>query len=335
LGDALDKPATGNLIAYRWALDETGRPVPITVAQRGRRYSCPLCRGLMVARLGEQLQHHFGHESDAGCTPEAVTRAAVRRWVTIQLREALIHHRIIKLSWKCPRCNNNHSANLLEGVSQVAEGYLWDGYFADVGMLDTAGNILGVIMVQDELVPTPETLRFFREKDIFTLLIPASITPAGSDFDTLVRYSQQVGGPCPVLEQATNIIQDPETIRQTLRDVVARWPGYFYGPLETIDRLAHVLRIGNHALWLPPERWRDIVGGTRNPLAPGVQVIMQTWPHSDGGQIWLYYAIVRETEAVGVRRYGPGQTPVAYIDARFRSRNVSALDVVRFLVTQK
>ena len=137
-----------------------------------------------------------------------------------------------------------------------------------------------------------------------------------------------------MLQKATNIIQDPETIRQALRDAVARWPGYFYGPLETVDGLSNVVRIGNRALWLPPDHWRDVIGGTRNPMAPGVQITMQTWPHPDGGSIWLYYATARDTGSVGVRRYGPGQTPAPYIDARFRHRNTTALDMVRYLVTQ-
>jgi hypothetical protein len=137
-----------------------------------------------------------------------------------------------------------------------------------------------------------------------------------------------------MLARATNIIKEPDQIRLALKDVVSRWPGYFYGPLETINELNHVLRMGNRELWLPPDHWRDVVGGTKNPLAPNVQITMQTWSHSDGGQIWLYYAQARDTAAVGLRRYGPGQTPTAYLDARFRHRSVTALDMVKLLVHQ-
>jgi hypothetical protein len=330
----VDKPLTGNAIAYRWALDETGYPVPIDVAQRGQRYFCPLCRGAMVARLGEVLQHHFGHELDTGCTPEAVTRAALRRWIVIQLRQALETRQTIKVRWTCWKCHNVHTANLLEGVSQVAEDYDWDNHYADVAVMDTAGNVRAVILVQDEQIPAPDTLQFFAREEIFVITIPASAMPTGSNFSALIARGQLVGGPCPVLQKASNVIQEPDAIRQALRDVVARWPGYFYGPLETLDGLANVVRMGNRALWLPVERWREIIGGTRNPLAPGIQILVQTWPHTDGGVIWLYHATVRDTGAVGVRRYGPGQTPTAYIDARFRHRHTTALDLVRYFVTQ-
>jgi Competence protein CoiA-like family len=328
----VDKPLAS--IAYRWALDETGYPVIIDAAQRGPKYFCPLCRGLMIARLGEQLQHHYGHESDTGCTPEAVTRAALRRWITIQLRSALDTRQMVKVAWQCSRCHNAHTANLLEGVSQAAEDYVWDSFYADVALLDVGGNVRAVVLVQDETVPSPETLRFFSDKEIFTILIPYSVVPGDSNFSMLISSGQIAGGPCPVLQAATNITKEPEEIRQTLRDVVERWPGYFYGPLESVDGLANVVKIGNRALWLAPERWREIIGGTKNPLAPGVQILVQTWPHKDGGVLWLYYATLRDTGAVGVRRYGPGQTPMAYIDARFRHRNTTALDVVKYFVTQ-
>jgi hypothetical protein len=329
------KPQTTRLIAYRWALTPMGYPLPIEQAKRGEHYVCPLCRGPMIARLGEQVQHHFAHTNDTGCTPEAVTRAALGRWITLQLRDALAKRQAIKVQWLCPKCKNQHQAQLLSGVSYVLEGYLWEPtHYADVAMVDAAGNVSALILVQDELSPTPETLQFFKGQEVFVLTIPASTTPSGSDFATLINQGQIVGAPCPMLQKATNIIQEPDAIRKALRDVVARWPGYFYGPLEKLDGLADVVRMGNQALWLPAERWRDIIGGTKNPLAPGIQVIMQTWPHTDGGVIWLYYAVVRDTAAIGVRRYGPGQTPMAFVDARFRQRQTTALDLVHHFVTQ-
>src|SRR5258708_4135473 len=223
-----------------------GRPVPISQAQHGQIYVCPLCHGRMIARLGDQLQHHFAHEDDTGCTPEAVTRAAVRRWITIQLRDALSRRQMIKVQWACKRCGNRHTGDLLEDVTQVHEGYLWDSaHYADVAMVDAAGNVCALILVQDEEMPTPETLAFFSARELFTIVIPASVTPADSDFAGLIAQGMIAGAPCPMLQQATNIIQEPEAIRQALRDAVAHWPGYFYGPLETKDGLANVVRLGN------------------------------------------------------------------------------------------
>src|SRR5664279_2017141 len=171
----MNKPVVDKSIQYRWALDESGYPIPIDAARRGAHYICPLCRGTMIARLGDQLQHHFGHEEDTGCTTEAVTRAAVRRWITIQLRDAISRRQATKARWTCSKCGQPHTADLLEGVTVVHEGYYWDPtHYADVALVDRAGNVCAVIVVQDELLPTPETLHFFINQDTFTVVIPAS-----------------------------------------------------------------------------------------------------------------------------------------------------------------
>src|SRR5258708_11882101 len=155
-----------------------GPPVPISQAQHGQVYVCPLCHGRMIGRLGDQLQHHFAHEDDTGCTPEAVTRAAVRRWITIQLREALEQRQMIRVQWACKRCGNRHTGDLLEDVSQVHEGYLWDStHYADVAMVDAAGNVCAVILVQDEEMPPPRKLSFFRTPTIYRIDSTATLTP--------------------------------------------------------------------------------------------------------------------------------------------------------------
>src|SRR5258708_5790378 len=130
------KPTTAD-IAYRWALTEMGSPVEISRAQRGVRYYCPLCNGPMIARLGDQLQHHFGHEEETGCSPEAVTRAALRRWISIQARDALAKRAVAKVMWHCSKCGKDHGADPLAGVFAVHEGYLWDAaHYADVALVD-------------------------------------------------------------------------------------------------------------------------------------------------------------------------------------------------------
>src|SRR5258708_6303191 len=134
----VDRP----LIAYRWALDMLGRPVSIADAQRGAQYRCPLCHGQMIARLGDQIQHHFAHTDETDCTPEAVTRAALRRWITITLREAVADRELIRVSWSCHKCGQTHSADLIAAVTYVHEGYMLDNqHYADVAAVDAGGKV--------------------------------------------------------------------------------------------------------------------------------------------------------------------------------------------------
>lgn len=134
------------------------------------------------------------------------------------------------------------------------------------------------------------------------------------------------------LSSAT-IMTDPETIRQALYNSVANWPGYFYGALETVNGLPHVLTIGTQALQVSPDFWKKHIGGTRCPLATNVQITLQTWAHPDGGAVWAYYVQARDTYAIAVQRFGPGQEQSARADPRFRNARLTALDLAKSLVT--
>ena len=57
---------------YEWAFDAQGWPVPIEQAQRGKEYTCPLCGGRMIPRLGEIKQYHYAHDEETDCSPETV-----------------------------------------------------------------------------------------------------------------------------------------------------------------------------------------------------------------------------------------------------------------------
>lgn len=62
-------------VQYRYALDEAGRTVDVSTlknhtATSGRVFHCLGCGELMVARLGEQLAHHFAHKANSHCSGE-------------------------------------------------------------------------------------------------------------------------------------------------------------------------------------------------------------------------------------------------------------------------
>ena len=328
-------------IAYHWALDSAGYPQPITLARRGRRYFCPLCRGAMIARLGRTLQHHFAHEQERGCTSAAVTRAALARWITIQARQALAEKQAIDLSWACKHCGNTHRSNLLQDIGEVVEGYTLLSHFADVALLNTTKDTpdpalcaCSVIFVQDAELPTEETLHYFMAIGLFTLTIPATVLPAEVGFGSLMAQARVASGPCPILQNLPNLIRDPEAIKRSLSESVIGRPGYFYGQLETVQGLSDLVKVGQVYVWLPPDRWQQVIGGMRNPLAPDVNVTIQNWTQPDGRQIWVFLVEVRNTYAVGVRWYRPGVMPIVHIEQNTDRRQVTALEVARHLVSE-
>jgi hypothetical protein len=78
--------------------------------------------------------------------------------------------------------------------------------------------------------------------------------------------------------------------------------------------------------------WRDVVGGTVNRIGSGVEVTIQEWD-IPGGRLGLFYVVVNQTYAVGLRAYPKGETlSVKLGDAAFRRTKTTALDVARQLV---
>lgn len=311
-------------VDYRWALDGTGRPIPIDLAVRGGQYTCPLCGGAMIARLGEQLQHHFSHDHLTTCTPQTVARAALRRWLYIHLTEALAARVRVEVRWRCGFCGQSHALNLLDGVLDVLETEKTH----DIELVDAEGKLRGVFAIRDDA----EGLGEFIARDLIVITIPLNATPMDAGIMRLISQGKVWGGPCTVLMQYPNLIRDPETIRRVLFKAASGPPGYFFGPIETLSGLFGVLRIGDRLVWLPPRQWLAVFGGTRNPIAPGVLVTIREWVLADGSAIYLYYVTIRETHAVGVRRYNPGVSPMLQLDGRFRRRQTTALDVARYLV---
>lgn len=320
-------------IEFQWALDASGCPVPIKQARRGVAYVCPQCRNPMIARMGDQLQHHFAHEALTGCTTEAVARAVIRRWITIQLRESMSACTPVEVTWHCRYCGQSHTANLLQNITHLIEGHTLDGHFVDVVLTDSSDEVLGTLLVQDEYVPATGTLRAFMVQVRFVLVFPASVLDLGLDFPAWLEQAQINNGPCSAWQQATYIVREPDVILATLRSAVSRHPGYFVGAVETINGLAEVVKIGEQVLWLSPARWREIVGGTLSRLSPEIQIVIQNWPQADGSTIGLYYVSVQKTHAIGIRRYGPGANPTPRLDERFRLRRTTALDIAYYLVT--
>ena len=76
-----------------WAVeDSNGNPVQIEVAEKGKEYVCPECKGCMIPVKGEQRAHHFRHKSSTssdgiGCGGEGPRHYRVKTMLAIMLRQ--------------------------------------------------------------------------------------------------------------------------------------------------------------------------------------------------------------------------------------------------------
>jgi hypothetical protein len=307
--------------------------VHIAQAQPHGAYTCPVCQGRMIAKLGNVKQHHFAHESIKTCTPESVAAAAAGQWLALQLRDCLTTRRSVTLSWPCVLCQQPHTADLLNGVGSVKHHLEDEGHAFDVALLDAFGHVKAAVLLKKQ----PDgLLEWSVRRGIALIVIDATQHHAeGFDLAQMLKGARFYGGPCETQRIAAEqgVITDPQALRDTLVQLVSAPPYRVFGTLDNIGSLSNVLTVGDYKLWMPPILWQRAIGGLRHTISPTLQVTSQEWVQPDGATIALYYVTASLTAAVAVRRFPPGQTPYARLDtAAFRSGRVTAATVARSFI---
>jgi hypothetical protein len=133
--------------------------------------------------------------------------------------------------------------------------------------------------------------------------------------------------------RAGDIITEPDALRDALVKAVMHPPFVLCGALLTEGANAFVLQVDEKTLWLPPEMWRDVVGGSVNRIGSGVTVMIQEWEPTNGGHIGLFYVVANQTYAIALRAYPAGETlSIRLENALFRRLKTTALDVACQLV---
>jgi hypothetical protein len=232
----------------------------------------------------------------------------------------------------CAICRQSHAANLLDGVTQVQQDYRDQDVQADVALLDAQGKIRAAILVKP---PTRDLLHSLAQREITTLAISMiSLRRNMLDLPTLLRGATIHVGACTMRQEAARlgVIADQPTLRTVLCQVVSAPPYRFYGPLENLGPLTHVLNLGDRRLWLPPILWERVIGGVLHPISAHLQIISQEWPQDDGGTIALYYVTVRDRCAIALRRFAIDQPPYARLGPGvFNTTRITAFDIARSL----
>lgn len=320
---------------YGWALTPEGLPVPISAAQRGQRYLCPVCKGEMIPKLGEVKQHHFAHLNLLECTPDNVARVVGGKWLTQTLNHQLVSGRPVFMEWKAQ--TESYKVDMLKDVVKIVENHTTPNGVADIALLTAANKAKVIILLGLGKPPDPEQIQQWTQAGTAVIVLnPASIRSGEVTLENLLNDSEILGGWWLLNETQLppnlNLVKDPPLIRRTLRRSVKMPPYRFYGELHTEGALSHVLDINGEKLWLPPEIWRDIIGGSRNRLGHDVEVTLQNWETSDKGKIALFYIMVRGTTAVAIRRFQPGEAVAFNLGtSAFRLASVTALDLAKHL----
>lgn len=100
-----------------------GRLTHIDEVSSGKSCGCKCiaCGAMLVARKGNKSTHYFVHSDKSSTCPQSAAISYLacgffRQHVQLCLERLLP----LEISWKCEQCNEQHKANLLEGISSVA-----------------------------------------------------------------------------------------------------------------------------------------------------------------------------------------------------------------------
>jgi hypothetical protein len=314
-------------VMYGWALDSDGKPVPIAAAQRGERYFCPVCRGDMVAKLGDVKVHHFAHVTLLQCTPENVARAVAATWITNELQHFLSEGKSVMLQWRSQQDADPHTVNLLKEVMKI------ELVAGRVSLYDAAGKLRVIIITSlgEDKPDMTQVAQWSQTGTTVILLNTAGVRSGTIELIPLLEQSQIIGG-WWLLDQTqlpANLVMEPEKVKQLLIAAAMQPPHYFFGQLESEGVMTHLLQLGEFKLWLPPDYWREIIGGTLNRLGPDIDVLIREWEQADGRKIELFYITVKKNHAVAVRLFAPQDQVRIHVTGQFRLLKFTALDLAR------
>lgn len=296
------------------------------------RYICPVCRGYVVAKKGDVNQHHFSHVSLQECTPENVARAVAGLWVAQQLRHYISEGIPAFIEWKAGE-GEPLKLDLLRGVSLVAQNKMTSIGPSDVLLMDADEKPKVVISLGINGHPKTSLINGWVQNGLAVVLLnPDSLRGGHLSLGHLLAQSQILGATWLLDKNqlSEEVITHPSQIRQIVLRTISQPPYRFYAELESHEHLTHILRVGDKKLWVPPDLWLDAIGGSRHKLGPSLDVIIQELIRDDGSQIALFYITARNSTAVAVRIYPPGQiVRIELPNSAFRLGQTTALDLAR------
>lgn len=320
---------------YGWAIRKAdGLPVPIAAARHGEAYQCPICHGDVIPKKGDVKQHHYAHVSLVDCTPDNVARAVAGIWLLQQLQERLATGKPLTVQWHMTHLETDFSINLLNDITQITRRADSKPDQADLELRH--GETVKLIILLDIGEPKDQEIvrGWVRDGRAVVRLNPVGVRSGRMNVDELMQVSELMGGWWLLDESQVpqNLVFDPDDIRKTLREAAQKPPHRFYGELKTEGVMSYVLDIDGKKLWLPPELWNDVVGGSANRLGPNITVRIQEWIDDDNSHIELFYINARKTAAVAIRRYAAHEQVVIRLgNSMFRLGQTEAVDLAREL----
>ena len=167
-------------ILYTAANDINGSLITAREAEKGKKFSCPVCEGEMILRKSGNTgkgskRPHFAHKAlTQNCTPETALHYSFKMLLAKKIDEAISENHEIKFSWDCEYCGVEHSGNLLKKARSVSVEHHLGSCQPDIALLDAEENVYVAIEVVVTHSPEDKTLQFYEENGIVLIQINLS-----------------------------------------------------------------------------------------------------------------------------------------------------------------
>jgi len=104
--------------------ERDGLLVHVDQVPRGKACNCvcPSCKAPLLARKGQKVSHHLAHARAHACNPETVLHVLGKRLLFNRLERALGNALPVPMEWKCDKCYDQHSGNIIRIADAVRYG---------------------------------------------------------------------------------------------------------------------------------------------------------------------------------------------------------------------
>lgn len=169
-------------IAYPFARDTDGSPVPIGDAERGAPYTCVGCGGAMIPKLGSVKRYHFAHKHNETCDADNALHESAKIHIIRKFDKAAQTGGDCIIPAPCSCCGQTINHNLTAGGVKIRpEITVVGGTRSDLAILredSSAYTIIEVVVTHDLEANTREA--YLKSG------IPVAVTkPSWDDMDTI------------------------------------------------------------------------------------------------------------------------------------------------------
>ena len=154
-------------ILYSIATTPTGQIVNASDAEKGNDYICPLCKNQFILRKGKRKRPHFAHKNlSPNCNPETALHHSFKNLLAKKIQEHIDNKKPLEIRWKCGKCHDYHSGNLLKKAVQVKVEHNLGSYRPDIALLGQDNKPVAVIEVIVTHAPEQQALDFYKQNKI-------------------------------------------------------------------------------------------------------------------------------------------------------------------------